>query len=332
MTEPSTLSTALSAFDAALETGRVAQGYVVVGSVRDEGLPFATRILGRLFCKGMVKPCGECGSCVHIRDRKHVDVVWIEPEMKSRVVGIDRIRDLQQLVYRTSYEGGWKAVVLAWADRLGEEASNAFLKTLEEPPPRCLFLLLTEAPQAIMTTILSRCQRIVLSTEPERLPEPWCTELLTILATPMEDGFIGRLARGARLDALLGRIKKQVEQDETARFKEEQEAMRNPDDRKSKGDSDVLDARIQARFRELRAMVLRVMLCWYRDLMVMACGGGDAPLRFPEYAEAISAQAGRVGYAGALANIRVVEGMQRQFDRNLTADIVIPGAMSALAV
>lgn len=332
MTTESTLTTALNSFDAALQAGRLAQAYLVVGNVREEGVPFAEQALSLLFCTGMMKPCGECPACSQIRDHKHVDVVWIEPEKKSRVVGIDRIRDLQKVIYQTSYSGGWKAVVMAGADRVGEEAANAFLKTLEEPPPRSIYFLLSDTPQAIMPTILSRCQRIVLSTESEQLPEPWRSELISLLGEPLAEGLIGRLARGARLEKLFGDLKKTVEKEEKDRFKEEQEALRNPDDKKTaKGDEDILNARIEARFRELRSMVLRAMLFWYRDLLVLVCGADTAGLRYPEQAAVLADLAARTGYGPALANIKVVEAMQRQFDRNMNVESVVPAAMSGLS-
>ena len=331
MSEESPVSRALSSFDAAMKAGRPAQAYLVVGNIREEGIPFAEAALSRLFCQGLIPPCGDCAACDQVRERKHVDVVWIEPEKKSRVVGVDRIRELQRLIYQTSYSGGWKAVVLVGADRIGEEAANAFLKTLEEPPPRCLYFLLSESPQNIMATILSRCQRLILSTEAEVLPEPWQEELLEILAEPLAGGLMARLQRGSRLDKLLGAIKKTVESEETERYREEQEALRNPDDKRrpTKADEEVLPARIEARYRGLRAMALRTMLFWYRDILLSVCDAGGAALRYPDRMGAITAAAATISYGEALANVRTIEGMHRQFDRNVPGDAVIYNAMGA---
>jgi DNA polymerase-3 subunit delta' len=310
---------ALAAFDDALQAGRVAQAYLVVGNVREEGLPFAEGVLGRLLCQGMIKPCGECPACTQVRERAHPDAVWIEPEKKSRTVGIDRIRDLQRLVYQTTFSGSWKAVVVVGADRVGEDASNAFLKTLEEPPPRSLFLLLTDSPQAMMPTILSRCQRLVLSTEPEGLAEPWRTQLTEILATPLEGGLVGRLARCILLGQLLDQMKKSV--------KEEEDEHAEDEDVEDK----TLDARIEARYRGLRSRVVRAMLFWHRDVLLTVCGTETSLLRYPGQAEVIAAQARGLSYRDAVRNLQVIEGMQRQFDRNVTQDTVLQVAMNALA-
>jgi DNA polymerase-3 subunit delta' len=315
----SRLKRALAAFDEAFQSGRVAQAYLVVGNIREEGLPFAEGVLSRLLCEGMIKPCGGCPSCIKVRNRTHSDVAWIEPEKKSRTVGIERIRDLQRLVYQTTLGGTWKAVVLVGADRVGEEASNAFLKTLEEPPPRSLFLLLTDNPQAMMPTILSRCQRMVLSTEQEGLPEPWQTQLVDILSSPLEGGLVGRLARGIMLGQLLDQMKKSVKEQEEERAEGEEI------------DDDTLNARIESRYRGMRSMVVRAILFWYRDIWLAVCGVEASRLRYSDQSEAIVVLARGISYRDALRNIQVIEGMQRQFDRNLTQDTVIQVAMNALA-
>jgi DNA polymerase-3 subunit delta' len=255
---------------------------------------------------------------VKVRNRTNPDVVWIEPEKKSRTVGIDRIRELQRLIYQTTMGGSWKVAVLVGADRVGEEAANAFLKTLEEPPPRSLFLLLSDNPQSMMPTILSRCQRIVLSTEQEALPEPWRTPLLEILAAPVEGGLMGRLARCALLGQLLDQIKKSVKEDEEERADGEEIA------------DETLNARIEARFRGLRSMVVRALLFWHRDILLAVCGAEASVLRYPEQAETIAALAKGLTYRDALRNLQTIEGMQRQFDRNLTQDTVIQVTMNSL--
>ncbi|MEI8139551.1 MAG: hypothetical protein WCI03_06760 [bacterium] len=335
MQNESPVMSAVAAFDAAVRVGRVGQAYLVIGNLREEAIPFTEAALQQLFCQGMVKPCGDCVACQQIHDHKHIDVVWIEPEKKSRVVGVDRIRDLQRVIYQTSYSGGWKAVVFVGADRIGEEAANSFLKTLEEPPARCVFFLLTDTPQAILPTILSRCQRLLLSSESEVLAEPWRGALLEILATPLGGGLIGRLARSTRLDILLSDIKKTVDKEEKRRYQEEQEALRNPDEKikATKAKDVILEARIEARFRGLRAMVLRAMLFWYRDLLVAVTVSSAQPpqLRYPDQAAVILGIAQGLSFADAMGNVRVVEAMQRQFDRNLPSGLVLTGAVNGLS-
>ena len=85
-------------------------------------------------------------------------MLWIEPESKSRRILIAQVRDIQHRIYKTAFAGGWKACVLVGADRMGMEAANAFLKTLEEPPSTVTIVLLTNDYDAVLPTIASRCQ------------------------------------------------------------------------------------------------------------------------------------------------------------------------------
>jgi DNA polymerase-3 subunit delta' len=324
MTDQTKLDAAVRSFEMALAADRLAHGYLVVGSLRDEALPFAREVLMRLFCRGTgPRPCRTCPGCRQVEERRHADIVWIEPEKKSRVVGIDRVRELQRVVYQTSFEGGWKAVVLVSADRVGEEASNAFLKTLEEPPPRCLFLLLTDTPQAVMATIVSRCQRIVLSSEAELLPEPWRSELLGILGDPVPPDLSGVLLRSGRLERLLAELRKSIADKEEA----DAEAAGGED-----VDEDTLQARIEARYRGLRTMIVRGMLMWYRDILMCVCGVGSETLCHPEREADLRRLAAGLAYGDALRNLQVIETMQRQFDRNMSPEGVLQGTFGALSV
>lgn len=93
----------------------------------------------------------------------HQDVHVVEPESKSRRIVIEQIRELEgSLRLRASQAGGRKVAIIREADRLQIQASNAFLKTLEEPPAQSLLLLVTAQPESLPDTILSRCIRVTL--------------------------------------------------------------------------------------------------------------------------------------------------------------------------
>ena len=86
----------------------------------------------------------------------------IRPRMKSRRIGVDEIRDLEQTLHLAAPGGACKVGVITEVDRMNDQAANAFLKTLEEPPQNTLLLLLTANPQRLLPTILSRCVRLPL--------------------------------------------------------------------------------------------------------------------------------------------------------------------------
>jgi DNA polymerase III subunit gamma/tau len=136
---------------------RVAHGYIFSGA-RGVGKTTTARILAKsLNCiKGpTVTPCGECPSCQEITQGNSVDVFEIDAASNR---GIDEIRALRETVRYLPARDLYKVFIIDEAHMLTTEAFNALLKTLEEPPPRSLFVLCTTEAHKLPTTIQSRCQ------------------------------------------------------------------------------------------------------------------------------------------------------------------------------
>ncbi len=306
-------------------SGRLAQAYLVAASPRAVGLPLAARVLSLLFCSADERPCGTCSGCRRIADRTHPDVLWVEPQKRSRIISIDQVREVERRIYQTSFEGGWKAAVFVGADRIGSAgsnfaAANAFLKTLEEPPPRSIFFLLTDSPQFLLPTIVSRCQRIAISGGADELPEEWRGRMLDLLCERVPRGTAVAFGRAERLAALLRDMKKAAEAevvDEAAT--EDAEEV-----------SETLQARANARYRELRTALMRGLLLWYRDVMLCLCGAGDEMLRYGDRAAYTKAVAGALNYRQAKRNLAVVEEMNTQLERNMAENHVLSFGFSRL--
>ena len=142
----------------AVEQGRVHHAYLFVGS-RGTGKTSMAKILARsLNCvKGpTLQPCGECESCRTIAAGTSLDVIEMDAASNRSV---DDVRELRERVAFAPAAGRWKVYILDEAHMLTKEAWNAFLKTLEEPPPNTVFVLATTEPQKVMATIVDRTQR-----------------------------------------------------------------------------------------------------------------------------------------------------------------------------
>jgi DNA polymerase-3 subunit delta' len=103
--------------------------------------------------------CGTCPSCRRIARGVHPDVILVEPG-DSGSIKIDPIRDVIKEAGRRPFEGRRRVVIINEADALVEQAQHALLKTLEEPPPSTVFLLVSSLPDALLTTVRSRCPRL----------------------------------------------------------------------------------------------------------------------------------------------------------------------------
>jgi DNA polymerase-3 subunit gamma/tau len=143
----------------AVEQGKVHHAYLFVGS-RGTGKTSMAKILARsLNCERggpTVTPCGECESCLTIAAGTSIDVIEMDAASNRSV---DDVRDLRERVAYAPAGGHWKVYILDEAHMLTKEAWNAFLKTLEEPPPNTVFVLATTESHKVMATIADRCQR-----------------------------------------------------------------------------------------------------------------------------------------------------------------------------
>ena len=142
----------------AVEHGKVHHAYLFVGS-RGTGKTSIAKILARsLNCVNgpTLEPCGECESCRTIAAGTSLDVIEMDAASNNSV---DDIRDLREKVGFAPAVGRWKVYILDEAHMLSTSAWNAFLKTLEEPPPNTIFVLATTEAHKVLATIVDRCHR-----------------------------------------------------------------------------------------------------------------------------------------------------------------------------
>ncbi len=296
------------------ESGRLAHAYVIVGSPRGNALEFAESFLKLLYCEGAEKPCNACSKCRLIESHKHVDTLWIEPQSKARQIKADEVRGLVHRMTQTSFEGGWKAGILVAAERMNTTSANILLKTLEEPPPKTLLLLLTDSPQALLPTIISRCQKIVLSEgKAEATDAVWNAPLMEVLHELPPSSGLGAARLAGRLKAILDAVKAEIADAVEGELWGGDEAL---DESKLK---EVLEARTNARLKEVQAEVFRVMLDWHRDLLMLVSKVGNEHLIFSNDRNVLAEQSTKHSQSSALQAIQVVEGMARRLDRNIPA-------------
>jgi DNA polymerase-3 subunit delta' len=154
----------------------------------------ARRFANALLCEGgpgVAPPCGTCPACVWFEQGNHPDFRLVEPEAlsaaraedeaprksegeaASRQIRIEQIRELQGFLAIGTHRGGLRTVVVRPAEAMNAPTANALLKSLEEPPPGTVFLLVSSAPERLLATVRSRCQRIGVAPAAPAEAVPW---------------------------------------------------------------------------------------------------------------------------------------------------------------
>jgi DNA polymerase-3 subunit delta' len=303
-----------------LERGRLGHAYLLAGD-RLETLEALARTLAKtLNCQAPPRQapnglpldcCDSCASCRKIECDLHADVRWLRPESKLRVILVEQIRTLLESVYLKATEGRYKVAVIVGADRLNVQAANAFLKTLEEPPPRSVLLLLTTEPARVLETIVSRCLRLTfggigLSHDPE--VSRWLRSFGEQAAAAQG----GLLARYRLLDEVLGGLaarRAAISQDLTARSPLERYDDVEPALRDRWGEE--LSAAIEAEYRRQRGELLAAVQWWLRDVWLTTQGLGEGRLGLPDMAATTVAVARRIQPEAAARNLKAIERTQR---------------------
>ena len=152
---------------------------------------------GRDAASGPVDACGACAACVRIARGVHPDVLVVEPG-DSGTIKIDQIRDIVDRAAFRPFEGRRRVVIVADADALVAAAQNALLKTLEEPPPSSVFILLTSRPDMLLPTVRSRCIRLVFAGAAHAEVDHEACEIAQRVLAHVASGADGRRLDGAK--------------------------------------------------------------------------------------------------------------------------------------
>jgi DNA polymerase-3 subunit delta' len=246
-------------------------------------------------------------------------VLLAEPESKSRRIVVEQVRGLEHSLQMRAVGNARKVVIIAEADRLQPQAANAFLKTLEEPPANSLLLLLSELPETLPETILSRCIAIPLSA-PAAVTRPAeegaLIELLRKIARAKTWSIDGayRLTQG--LQQLLGEVRQEVKSANEEALKAEEARYKNATDGSWLADrDDYYKALTESQYLRRRAALLETIFIWWSDLLRARSGIERRDL--PALAKETSAVAERFSPTEILRRLRRLEELRDHLDRNI---------------
>lgn len=248
----------------------------------------------------------------------------VRPRMKSRRIGVDEIRDLEHTLQLAAPGGACKVGVITEADRMNDQAANAFLKTLEEPPQNTLLLLLTANPQRLLPTILSRCVRVPLLGG-RALLEGGGAELVSALNRAATRGFgtpIAALHLKATFTSFLARSREEADAAAKAAEKEETSAYKDATDGSWLKEREAFHkAAAEAEYLDARNKLFDVLMAWMADLLRMKVKSGG--LDFPDSAQALQPIIEAESETKLLQRMQALDSLRRTLDTNAFEPLAI---------
>ncbi len=304
-----------------LRHGRLAHAYLFTGP-RGSGKQEAALTLAKSLNCAVAEhdSCDRCDSCRRIANRKHPDLYWVSPESKSRRITVEQVREFCRAINLKPHMAAVKVGVIVDADCLREEASNAFLKTLEEPPAQTIIVLLTAEPQRLLPTILSRCLRLSFEANGTPSASPYRERLVPLLAQfAAQQRAAGRVPAAyglaTQLTALLAeeRTRIRTELEDGADWLKYGELDAKQRDRLT----EQLEARIEGEYWAAREKVLEDLYRWFADVLLCVRGADETLLEYRAALGELRVAAAGLTEVAAFAQLAAVEQMRDWLSRNI---------------
>jgi DNA polymerase-3 subunit delta' len=277
-----------------------------------------------LRAEGSLDACGVCAACTRIARRVHPDVLFVEPG-DSGAIKIDQIRDVVDRAGYRPFEGKRRVVIIDEADALAAPAQNALLKTLEEPPPSSVFILVTARPDMLLPTVLSRCPQLrfrPLSADDiaAALMARGLSEAEARAVAATADGSLGQALQASAGDLVESRDLAQKVLEKAAAQHDPARRVESAQQLITKPPSGVTD-------RDQLATHLRAMAVLLRDASVLATGADERALANPDVRPALERLARSYpddrGTRAFEAIDRALAALQRNAGVKLVADWLV---------
>lgn len=234
---------------------------------------FAEIFSQALLCIKSEVACGDCHSCHLFQAQSHPDFLLVEPEKIGGIIKVEQIREAVQFVSETALQGRQRIIIIQPANAMNVNSANALLKTLEEPAPNTLIILICDQNLRLLPTIKSRCQKIIFQKPARAAAINWLQNNTDIKKESLP--VLLNLAAGAPLRAqeLLSSGEFELRQ----KFYQALAQL-------AEQNADPLQLAVQ--YQEQDAMILlNFLLIWLRDLLYFKLNASEAELINTDYVD-----------------------------------------------
>ena len=319
----------ISYLERSLSKDALSHAYLFTGPQHVGKMTAALLLAQAVNCLSPDKPCGECPSCQKIADRHHPDVQVLRPltadeaedkKAKSEIV-IDQVRALQHWASLPPYEGRCRVFIFEQAELLNEAAANCLLKTLEEPLPKVLLILLATSLGAVPETIASRCQHLAF----RRVPAEETEELLLSRGLAADQAcLLTRLADGAPGWALTAMADEDILAGRTERLGKLVGLIGQGYDERFEAAEDLAGKGAQG--RSDAAEIIRDWQTLWRDLLFAKAGCAEGMVNL-DCREEIEAWGGRLSLADIRTFLSALAGAEDWVGYNVNPRLILETLM-----
>jgi DNA polymerase-3 subunit delta' len=303
-----TTEVALEYLRGAQDRGRLAHAYLITGAAGSGKRALAAEVAELVNGAPASKIFSGSASDIHLAS----------PQSKARRIGVEQLRDLEHALQMRATVGRRKVAIVSDADRMGAQAANAFLKTLEEPPNNSLLLLLSTIPEVLPETILSRCLAIPLAPPRDGALPPEENELIELLRAfdPAAGGVHAAYQLVQGCQRLLGTIRRRIQEENEAAQKLEETRYKNTTDGAwLEKREEHYKALTESLYLHERAQLVEILFLWWGDVLRASTGVPGREL--PTVQAATEAMANRLTTAEILRRLRRLEALRDHLGRNV---------------
>lgn len=319
---------ALTHLKNALKKDQISQAYMLIGEPGMGKKTIAESFAESILCEerkpGEYEHCGKCRSCHQVETGNHPDCIFVTHE-KSNLISVDEIREqLVSDVEIKPYQGSKKVYIVPDAEMMNEQAQNALLKTLEEPPEYAVIILLVANADLMLPTLLSRSIKLPLAPLPDQVIE----EKL------IKDYYIQKYRTSSIVKFARGNLGRAIEMSENDDFIEDKNTASDIMKKVVKTESyqwkDWIDELSKDKVR--LPFFLGLFMDWYRDILMAKSGAGRERLMFADEESVITEEVGEYDYEGLKYCIEAIEDAQAKVRANVKLSLVLENLFNTLSL
>ncbi len=308
---------------AALIHDRVSHAYILEGEEKSGKMMIARAFAQSLECEaGGEEACGECVSCKQMASGNHPDVKFVSHE-KTAAISVDDIRtQINADVAVRPYAGRYKIYIVDEAEKMNEQAQNALLKTIEEPPAYGIILLLTSNLSRLLPTILSRCTVLHLKPVSDE-------KIIGLLTTKYQIPDYRAKTCAAFAKGNVGQAISMAASDDFSELLQRVLHMAKTIDEREVYEISTWAKEISAD-KETPFRIIDMLLTWYRDVLVMKASKDEALVVYKDEVYALKRQAEAYSYESLQRIFEMLEETRRRLSSNVNAEVSLEMMLLAM--